>query len=140
MAEPSLNWVICALQASGGPRRGKVLKLKHTPLRGGPLSGMLISRCFDAADALAADYAICGLCAGVPARCRRWRVEHDLAAHAIQHSFVTVLTPDVRIAGAVAPPVDRPFGMYPDCDLVLAWRCAVMPLHRSVNANRSTFS
>ena len=35
-------------------------------------------------------------------------VEHDLAAHAVQHLFVAVLMPAIGIAGAVAPPVPAP--------------------------------
>ena len=62
-------------------------------------------------------------------------VEHDLAAHAVQHFFVAVLMPPVGIAGAVAPPVRaQALGTHPGCDLVFAWRRAVMPLDRGVGA------
>jgi len=66
-------------------------------------------------------------------------VEHDPAAHAIQHLFVAVLMPAVGIAGAVAPPVRaQALGTHPGCDLVFAWRRAVMPLDRGISAHRRT--
>jgi hypothetical protein len=55
--------------------------------------------------------------------------------------LVAVLMPAVGIAGAVAPPVRaQALGTHPGCDLVFAWRRAVMPLDRSVSAHRRTSS
>src|SRR6188472_150954 len=66
-------------------------------------------------------------------------VEHDPAAHAIQHLLITELMPAVGIAGAVAPPVRaQALGPHPGCDLVFAWRRAVMPLDRGISAHRRT--
>src|SRR5215831_8259669 len=52
-----------------------------------------------------------------------------------------VLMPAIGIAGAVAPAVRaQALGAHPCCDLVFAWRRAVMPLDRSVRAHRRTSS
>ena len=68
-------------------------------------------------------------------------VEHDLAAHAIQHLLVAVLMPAVGIAGAVAPRVRaQALGPHPGCDLVFAWRRAVMPLDHGISGDRRTSS
>src|SRR6516165_12225697 len=68
-------------------------------------------------------------------------VEHDPAAHAVQHLFVAVLMPAIGIAGAVAPAVRaQALGAHPGCALLFAWRGAVMPPGRGVRAHRSTSS
>src|SRR6266702_6791240 len=68
-------------------------------------------------------------------------MEHDPAAHAIQHLFVAVLMPAVGVAGGVAPPVRaQALGTHPGRDLIFARRRAVMPLHRSTSAHRRTSS
>src|SRR5690349_24781422 len=55
-------------------------------------------------------------------------VEHDPAAHAIQHLLVAVLMPAIGIARAVAPPVRaQALGTHPGRDLVFARRRTVMP-------------
>jgi len=67
--------------------------------------------------------------------------EHDPAVHAIQHLVVAVLMPAAGIAGAVAPPVRAQApGTDPGCDLVFAWRRAVLPLDRSISTHRRTSS
>jgi len=68
-------------------------------------------------------------------------VEHDPAAHAVQHLLVAVLMPAIGIAGAVTPPVRAQApGTHPGCDLVFAWRRAVMPLDCGISGHRRTSS
>ena len=68
-------------------------------------------------------------------------VEHDPAAHAVQHLFMTVFMPAVGIAGPVAPPMRaQDLGTHPGCDLLFAGRRAVMPLDHGISAHRRTSS
>src|SRR5580693_10120053 len=129
-----------------GPRQ-VIGHARHAP---DPSTGLLVSPAgrFDAAYALRADrrrvrgvWREDHLVSRAEPDVAAGGVEHDLAAHAVQHLFVAVLMPAVGVAGAVAPPVRaQALGTHPGCDLVFAWRRAVMPLDRSVSAHRRTSS
>ena len=74
-------------------------------------------------------------------RCRRRRCGTRSGRARSTAPFVALLMPAVGITGAVAPPLQaQALGTHPVCDLVFAWRRAVVPPDCGISAHRRTSS